>query len=79
MRLQILRLCFVLLATGCLTLSWLSAETAIIRGSVRDADGNPLIARISILKGPSTPSIETHDTDSTGRSPSRPRLPASFR
>lgn len=66
MRLQILRLCFVLLATGCLTLSWLSAETAIIRGSVRDADGNPLIARISILKGPSTPSIETHDTDSTG-------------
>lgn len=66
MRLQILRLCFVLLGTGCLALSWLSADTTTVRGSVRDADGNPLVARISILKGPSTPRIETHDTDSSG-------------
>lgn len=66
MKNQIIRTCFVLFSTGCLALGGLSAETTTITGSVQDTGGSPLVARISILKGPPAPSIETHDTDSSG-------------
>ena len=66
MKNQILRMSFVLMSTGCLTWAGLSAETTTITGRVRDTNGSPLVARISIFKGPPAPGIETHDTNSSG-------------
>lgn len=65
---RILCLCFVLLVVSCVALGVRSAETTAVLGRIQDSDSSLLVARISILNGPSTRGIETHDTSSRGRS-----------
>lgn len=41
---------------------------ATLDGSVRDSEGNPLAARISVMENSSGVALETHDTDGDGSS-----------
>ena len=44
----------------------LAAQTFVLNGSVRTTDGDPLAARITILRGLPAAGIETHDTAADG-------------
>lgn len=44
-----------------------AAGAAELSGSVTNADGDPVTARITIRRGPPNPGIETHRTDERGR------------
>ena len=44
----------------------LGAQTFVLNGSVRTTDGDPLAARITILRGLPAAGIETHDTAADG-------------
>lgn len=56
----------LLLLPACIAAAPLAAQTMTLTGSVRTTGGDPLAARISILKGPPAAGIETHDTAADG-------------
>lgn len=58
--------CIILVVVSLMTLPTLVAQTVTVTGSVRTADNNPLVARISILRGPPMTGIETYDTGVDG-------------
>ena len=58
--------CALFLVMGSIAELPLSAQTVTLTGSVRTVGGDPLAARISILRGPPAAGIETHDTAADG-------------
>lgn len=56
----------MLIALGGVAASPLGAQTITLTGSVRTTGGDPLEARISILRGAPAAGIETHDTAAAG-------------
>ena len=58
--------CVLLIALGGIAALPLGAQNIVLSGSVRTTDGDPLAARISILRGLPAAGIETHDTAADG-------------
>ena len=58
--------CVLLIVMGGIAALPLAAQTITLTGRVRTTDGDPLAARITILRGLPAAGIETHDTAADG-------------